>query len=118
MASLDLLGSVEATEIAPDVFLLTARGTMDGRMKRELRDMLVPLAAADGAIVVLDLVDAHCLDEETVAVVGVAAHLALRHGSRVRVATGSRAVLELLGEWGVDDLVTIDATVREAIARG
>ena len=117
MASLDLLGHVEATELAPGVFVATARGPMDGRVVGELRDVLVPLAAADGSVVVLDLIDAHCLDDEALAVISLAAHLARRRGDRLRVATAIAGIVSVIREWGLDELVTIYGTVREALGR-
>lgn len=117
MAPLDLLGHVEATESGPGLFVVTARGPMDGRVAGELRDLLVPVAAADGAFVVLDLIDAHCVDDEAVAVISVAAHLALDRGSRLRVVTVSRTIEELLRDRGLGRLLTIEASRSQAPAR-
>lgn len=112
-----VLAHAEATEVAEGVFVVSARGPIDGGAAGELRDLLVPIAAADGATVVLDLVDADYVDEETVSLTSVAAHLALGRGSRLRVATGRGAILALLHERGVHELVTVDATVHQALAR-
>src|SRR4051794_5236932 len=93
VTQLEFIGQLDATEVAPDVVLVAARGPIDGPVAAELRDLLLPLAAADGTVLVLDLSEAHGLDAETLSVVSQAAHLAACRGERLAVMTHSRSLV-------------------------
>jgi len=115
VAHLDSVGTLEAWEAEPGVTVVSAHGTIDGRMAGELRDLLVPPAAADGALI-LDLEDAHGLDETIVSVLGRAAHLAARRGETMRIVTRSAATAELIDASGLYELVSLVSTYTEAMA--
>ena len=110
MAHLDLTGTVDATEFDPGEFVVAAHGPLDDRIAGELRDLLIPIAAADGASVVLDLEDAHGLDAEALAVVSTAAHLVARRGDRMRVVTNSDLTQDLIARCGLGDIVDVTPT--------
>ena len=107
MTQLDLHGTVDATELDPATFVVSAHGPTDSRLAGELRDVLIPIAAADGSSVVLDLDDAHCLDAELLAVVATAAHLASRRGERLKIVTRSELTVDMIDECGLGDLVDV-----------
>lgn len=115
MASLDFEGRVEATELDGGAYVVSAHGPLDGRVAGLLRDVLVPLAAADGAAVYLDLTDAHGLDGDALAIVGIAAHLASRRGERLILLSRSDSLVETLREWGLDQFVRVQPSLRDAL---
>jgi anti-anti-sigma factor len=110
---LDSVGTVTAWEPEPGVSVVSAHGSIDERVAAELRDVLVPLAAADGALVV-DLDDAHGLDDAVVSVLARAAHLAARRGVPLRIITHSSTTIDLIEESGLGDVVTVLDTYTEA----
>jgi anti-anti-sigma factor len=113
--TLELIGRVEAAELAGDVFVVSAHGPLDARVAGELRDILVPIAAADGAVVLLDLDDAHGLDTATLGVVGIAAHLVRRRGERMRIVTRSSHTRDMVDECGLSEVVDVLPTLRQAL---
>jgi len=114
---LDLLGTIEAAELPDGRYLVSAYGSLDGRLAHLLHDTVVPLVAADGIPLIVDLEDAHGLDDEILAVISHAAHLADRHGERLTLVTRSRAVTGLVDGSGLSDIVTIYPTLRAALNR-
>lgn len=113
---LDLMGTIEAAELADGRLVVSAHGPLDGRIAGQLRDVLVPLAAADGVALYVDLQDAHGVDEVAFDVISRAAHLVSRRGERLHLITRSPAVLRLVDESGLADIVTVCLSLREAIA--
>jgi|SRR5581483_7438274 len=113
----ELVGRIEAAEIDRDRYVVTALGPLDERTVGDLRDVLVPVAAADGAIVLLDLDGAHGFDVAALAIVGVAAHLVSRRGGRLCIVTRSGQVRGLVDDSGLADIVDIVPTLRQAISR-
>lgn len=113
---LDLVGTVDAAELPDGRYLVSAHGPLDERIAGTLRDTLLPLAAADGAPLVLDLADAHGLDRVTLDVVGRAAHATAMRGSRLSLVTRSPIVLELVRESGLEEIVSIFPTLKDVVA--
>jgi anti-anti-sigma factor len=113
---LDLVGTVDAAELSDGTYLVSAHGPLDERIAGTLRDTLLPLAAADGAQLVLDLVDAHGLDRIALDVIGRAAHTLAMRGSRLGLVTRSPIVLELVQESGLEEIVSIFPTLKDAVA--
>jgi anti-anti-sigma factor len=111
---LDLEATIEAAELPSGHLIVSAHGPLDERVAGAFRDTLVPLAAADSAIL-LDLGDAHGLDAAAFAVVARAAHLARRRGDSLRIVTQSPSVLRFVDESGIGDIVYLHATLKEAI---
>ena len=112
-----MVGTLEAAALYGEVYVVSAHGPLDARIAKELRDVLIPLAAADGADVYLDLEDAHGLDRESLAVVAAAAHLAQRRGNRLRIVVTSAFTLQLITECGLVELVDVVPSLREALDR-
>jgi anti-anti-sigma factor len=112
---LDLDGTIEATELPGGRFVVSAHGPLDARVAAALRDALVPLAYAEGSLV-LDLDDAHGLDDDALAVVAQAAHLVRRRGERMGIVTRRTALLDIVRDCGLLDIVTIHRTLRDALA--
>jgi anti-anti-sigma factor len=109
---LDLNGRVEATELERDLYVVSAHGPTDERVAGELRDVLIPIAAADGTTVVLDLEDAHGLDGETFRVVAEAAHLIRMRGERLQIVTTSSFTSDLVSDSGLGDVVDVVDSLR------
>ena len=112
---LDLLGTIDAAELPDGRLVVSAHGPLDERVAGSLRDALVPIAAADGTVVLLDLEDAHGIDDAALDVVGRAAHLVGRRGERLRLITRSPLVLRLVEESGLGDVVSVWPSLREAM---
>ena len=112
---LDLTGTIDAAELPGGQLVVSAHGPLDERVAGALRDALVPLAAADGVQVVLDLEDAHGVDEAVLAVIGRAAELIHHRGERIGIVTRSPFVTSLIIDSGFGDVVTIFSSLKEAI---
>ena len=117
MTQLDLVARLHATEPDPGVFVVSAEGPLDARFASELRDTLIPLAGADGAVVILDVIDAHGIDRATLAVVSDAAHHMTRRGGRLQVVSRSAILHELIEECGLIDIVDLVPSLAEAMRR-
>jgi anti-anti-sigma factor len=115
VTELEIFGSVEAWEADPGTYVVSAHGPLDERMASELRDVLVPLAAADGDLT-LDLGDAHGIDEAIVEILGRAAHLAARRGERLRIVTQSASTIGLIRETGLDEVVEMVPPLGREVA--
>jgi anti-anti-sigma factor len=111
---LDLIGSIETAELGGGKHIVAAHGPLDSRVAGVLNDALLPLAAG-GPLVVLDLEDAHGLDDTVMAIVSSAAYLVRRRGASLSVVTRSPIVLELIEHWGLTPLVLVRSSLREAI---
>ena len=111
------MGTIEAAELPDGRYLVSAHGSLDARLAHLLHDTVVPLVAADGIPLIIDLDDAHGLDDEILAVIGHAAHLANRHGERLGIVTRSRAVTALVDDSGLGDVITVFPTLRAALGR-
>jgi anti-anti-sigma factor len=114
---LETAGSVEQTEITPGVHVLALHGYADERLAPVLESVLLPLAASDGSTIVLDLDDAVGIDHALLSVIATGAHSAFRRGERLGIITHSRGVGELVHESGLADIVSLHASLREAVSR-
>jgi anti-anti-sigma factor len=112
---LESIGRLETTELFDDVVIVSVAGPLDARIARALRDLLFPLGAGDGLVLVLDLSDAHGLDDEALGVVSDAAHLVQRFGGRLPIVTRSRTIVARLEECGLGDIVSIHPSVERVV---
>jgi anti-sigma B factor antagonist len=115
MTQLESIGRLETTELLDDVVLVSVTGPLDARIAHDLRDLLYPLGAGDGLFLVLDLGDAHGLDDEALGVISDAAHLIQRFGGRLPIVTRSRSISSRLEECGLTDIVSIHGSLEGAI---
>lgn len=111
---LDLLGSVEAARLPGGELVVSAHGPIDGRIVTSFVDVLVG-ATTDADSVVLDLTDAHGLDDTALAVVEVAARLLAERDERLGVVARP-LVAARLRESSLALLVDLHGSLREAIA--
>jgi anti-anti-sigma factor len=118
VAQLDFIAHLDTTELAPGAFVVSVHGSLDARMASELRDVLIPLAAADESVILLDLLDAHGVDDDSLAVVARAAHLAARRGQNLAIVTRSRSLIDRVRRCGLGDVVTLRSTVEEVLRDG
>ena len=112
---LDLLAKIEAAELPGGQLVVSARGPLDERVALELRNTLLPVAAAECSVVVLDLQDAHGLDDTTLRVIGRAAELVADRGHRLAVLTRSPVLVQLIDGHNLSALVRLHSTLRGAI---
>jgi anti-anti-sigma factor len=111
---LDLLGKIEAAELPDGRYIVTARGPLDSRVAPTLRDKLLPLAAAENPVV-LDLEEAHGLDNDALAVIARAAHLVRKRGDSMVIVSRRPSVLQLVSSCGLDDIVVLQPTLKEVL---
>jgi anti-anti-sigma factor len=111
---LDMLARLEAAELPNGDFLVAAHGPLDERVAGELRDVLLPLTAGHGNLV-LDLADAHGLDARTLAIMTCAAQLLKERDAHLAVVTRSPFIRQLVHDAGIGDLVRLHRSLGEAI---
>lgn len=106
-----------AAEVAPDCFVVRASGLVDDHAASELRNALFPIAAADGAHVLLDLGDAIRIDRASLHVIASAARLSRRRGDDLAVITRDPTLSTRLAASGADGLVRFHDSVKGWFAR-
>ena len=111
---LDLLGTVEAARLPGGQLVVSAHGPIDARIVTSLVDVLVGATVGRGPVV-LDLADAHGLDDTALAVVEVAARLLAERDERLGVVARP-LVAARLRESSLALLVDLHGSLREAIA--
>jgi anti-anti-sigma factor len=99
--------SLELAQLAPDSFVVTARGDLARDHALELRDLLFPLVAALHARVVLDLGEATALDPSVVGVIDSAATMMRHAGAELVIVARDPRVLWLLELTGVDQVARL-----------
>lgn len=95
--------------------VVTAHGPLDERIAGTLRDALLPLTLAEDGRVVLDLDDAHGLDDAVLAVVARAADLIRSRGPQLAVVNRSASVDALFRSARLDDAVAMHRSLRDAL---
>lgn len=88
MAPLDDQGRFDVSSLESGVVVVAATGPLDPRGCELLRDVLLPLAAGDAPLVVLDLTDADDLDDGALDTISRAAALFRRQEGRLLVVRG------------------------------
>ena len=111
---LDLLGSVEAARLPGGQLVVSAHGPIDGRIGTSFVEVLVG-ATVEGTPVVLDLADAHGLDDTALAVIEVAAHLLVERDTRLGIVAQPLLSAQLQ-ESSLGEIVDLHRSLREAIA--
>jgi anti-anti-sigma factor len=108
---------VEAAEVGPNRFVVTANGALDNDAAVELRDLLLPLIAADGAHIVVDFAGVTSLQGASLGVVASAAILARQHGEHPLVLVNRDPwIHQMLVTSGVEKMVQIERTLEDGIA--
>jgi anti-anti-sigma regulatory factor len=113
-AMLDVVGSIEAARLPGGQLVVSAHGPVDERIVSSFVEVLVG-ATVDGTPVVLDLADAHGLDETALAVVQVAAQLLVERGARLAIVA-QPLLAGRLRESSLAELVDLHASLRVAVA--
>jgi anti-anti-sigma factor len=108
--------SIEAAQIAPTTFVVTARGDLDDASSVELRDLLFPLVAAESSFIVLDLLSVHDLGDTCLGVVLSAAHMLDRRGRRLTIVAANRHMTELAYSSGLDRIATLERSLKAGLA--
>jgi anti-anti-sigma factor len=108
---------MEAAEVAPNRFVVSANGALENEAAVEFRDLLLPLVAADGAQIVVDLVGATCLQGASLGVVASAAILAHEQGGhRLVLVNNDPWIRHMLVESGIEKMVRLERTLEDGIA--
>ena len=108
---------MEAAEVAPNRFVVTANGTLDNDSALELRDLLLPLVAAAGAQIVVDLAGVTSLQGASLGVVASAAILAYEHSDHPLVLVNKDPwIHHMLASSGIEKMVRIERTLEDGIA--
>ena len=106
---------IEAAQVTPATFVVTARGDLADNSSIELRDLLFPLVAADDSFLVLDLLAVHDLDDATLGVVLSAAHMLERRGRRLTIVAAGRRLTELAYASGLDRIATLERSLAAGL---
>jgi anti-anti-sigma factor len=108
---------MEAAEVGPNRFVVTANGALDNDAALELRDLLLPLIAADGAQIVVDLAGVTSLQGASLGVVASAAIMAREHGEHPLVLVNKDPwIHHMLVTSGLEKMVQIERTLEDGIA--
>jgi anti-anti-sigma factor len=107
---------IEAAQVAPATFVVTAHGDLDDASSDELGDLLLPLAATDGAHIVLDLLGVRDLERRPLDVVVVCAQLLERRGRRLTLVASSRHLTELVYTSGLDRIALLERSLQAGLA--
>lgn len=105
-------GTVVAAEVAPDRYLVSVGGTLDQGAGEALRDVLMPLAAADGASIVLDLAEVALDVFDPIPTLLGAGAIAFLGGGRLTVVTADRRLRAVLE---TDAHVAVETTLEERL---
>jgi anti-anti-sigma factor len=111
---LDLIGTIHTAELRDGQIVVTASGSIDGRLATTLRDALVPSAGAPGRHLLLDLADAHGVDDVVLEIVREAAIVAGRQETRLCIVTRSPFLMRQILEAGLGDVVTMHDSLKAA----
>jgi hypothetical protein len=103
-------GTIVAAELAPARYLVSVGGTLDDGAGEALRDVLLPLAAADGAAIVLDLGDAALDSFDPMPTLLGAGAIVTSGGGSLTVVTADRRLRTLLA---TEASVTVETTLEE-----
>jgi anti-anti-sigma factor len=107
---------LEAAQVAPATFVVTVHGNLDDTSSHELGDLLLPLAARDGAQVVLDLLGVHDAERDALGVVVAVAQLLERRGRRLTLVASNRHLTELVYASGLDRIATLERSLQAGLA--
>lgn len=89
-------GTILAAELRPDRYLVSVGGTLDEGAGEALRDVLMPLAAAEGAAIVLDLAEVALDGFDPIPTLLGAGAIASSGGGSLTVVTVDRRLRALL----------------------
>src|SRR4051812_44792420 len=104
---------LEAAQVAPSTYVVTASGALADGCAIELRDLLLPLAGADGSTVILDLIAVHDLGPASLDVISSAARVMQGWGGRLTVIAFRPPLVDRFTECGLGDAVRIERTLQE-----
>ena len=107
---------IDTAELAPDAFVVSATGWLGDSAALRLRDALIPIASADGALVMLDLTSTSAIEWAPLGVIASAAHLVRRRGENLVVVTRDPRVTARFHDCGLDELVRIERSIADGFA--
>jgi anti-anti-sigma factor len=110
------LPPLEAAQITPSTFVVTASGALDDGSAVELRDILLPLAGADGSSIILDLGAVHDLGPASLDVISSAARLMQERGGQLTVIAFRPPLVDRFAECGLGNAVRVERTLQQGLA--
>lgn len=105
-------GTILAAELRRDRYLVSVGGTLDEGAGEALRDVLLPLAAAEGAAIVLDLAEVALDGFDPIPTLLGAGAIASSGGGSLTVVTVDRRLRALLE---TDAHVAVEAVLEERL---
>ena len=113
-----LLHRVDVAQIGPSSYVVAVGGDVDGDGAGDVMDALYPLAADEGARVVVDLVGVTIVDAALVGVLTGGAHLLRASGGEIVLVTRDPRARRLFNETGFADIARIESSLVGALAGG
>lgn len=107
---------IDTAEVQPDTFVVSATGLLDEAAALGLRDALIPIAGADGTLLMLDLTSASSIAWASLGVIASAAHLSRRRGELMVIITRDPRLTTRFHDCGLDELVRFERSIEEGVA--
>jgi anti-anti-sigma regulatory factor len=107
---------LEAADIGGGAYVVSVTGSIEGDDAVLLADIVIPLAT-DGSDLILDLRDAHHLDERAASSLVAAAEIARTHDGSLCLVGSPLPLQRLLGAWVVDEHFASTASLDDAVSR-
>jgi anti-anti-sigma factor len=110
------LASINTAEVASDAYVVSVAGPLGDDAALTLRGALFPVAAADGALVLLDLTASPFVERASLGVIASAAHMSRRRGEELVIVTRDPRMKSVFHDCGLDDIVRVERSIAEGIA--
>ena len=107
---------IDTAEVGPDAFVVSATGLLDDVAALGLRDALIPIAGADGALLMLDLTSTSGIEWASLGVIASAAHLVRRRGENLVIVTRDPRVTTRFHDCGLDEIVRFERSIADGVA--
>jgi anti-anti-sigma factor len=113
-----LLHRVDVAQIGPSSYVVAVSGDVcDGRAA-DVMDALYPLAADEGARVVVDLAAVTMVDSALLGILTGGARLLAASGGKLVLVTRDPRARRLFNDAGLDDAAQVESSLAGAIANG
>jgi anti-anti-sigma factor len=118
IARTPLLHRVDVAQIGPSSFVVAVSGDVGEGRAADVLDALYPLAADEGARVVVDLAAVPIVDAALLGILTDGAHLLAATGGTLVLVTRDPRARRLFNDAGLDDAAQVESSLAGAIADG
>jgi anti-sigma B factor antagonist len=109
---------VEVAQIGPSSYVVAVSGDVGDGGAADVMDALYPLAADEGARVIVDLAAVTVVDSALVGILEGGAHLLAASDGKLVLVTRDPRARRLFRDTGLDDAAHIESSLAGAIAGG